>query len=288
MKLEEGMELLEKGVKNILDNNEVKEMLKVATMFHNYSFNNILMIYCQRRQATKVAGMATWNKLGRWVKKGEKGIAIFAPIFSKSTKKKDNKGEAEYDEAEPADIKRIVGFTIRYVYDIEQTQGKELPKSEILSCNPKGIRLTTDRSAVDLFEIIMAASPVPVTISGIETNGYYDPAKKEIVLNKGLSDLEKPMVLLHEIAHHLAIEANLHAKNKGSYPEAEVIAETAAFVAGYYLGMDTSSYAFPYVAGWGKDLDMILAWGKSALQVAKQIINIVESASEKEALKLAA
>ncbi len=94
------------------------------------------------------------------------------------------------------------------------------------------------------------------------------------------------MVLLHELAHHFAIKTELHAKS--ACPEAEVIAEAAAFIAGDHFGLDTSAYTFPYVAGWGKDINKILAWGKAATVVARQILDAINEGSGEINVPLAA
>ncbi len=291
MKIEEGMKRLEEGVKKILENGEVKALLKMATVFHKYSFNNMVLIFVQRPGATRVAGMTTWNRLGRWVKKGEKGIAILAPVLAKCVAKKKKgteESETEYDETETSQ-RRLVGYTVRYVYDIEQTQGKELPSSDALECDSAGIYMAEGGlSATELYEKIVAASPAPVRTQAIYdgAKGYYHITNKEIVLADNLTEHEKTMVLLHELAHHFAIKTELHAKS--ACPEAEVIAEAAAFIAGDHFGLDTSAYTFPYVAGWGKDINKILAWGKAATVVARQILDAINEGSGEINVPLAA
>ena len=279
MKIEEGMKRLEEGVKKILEKNEVKDLLKMAIVFHKYSFNNMILIFAQRPGAKRVAGMTTWNRLGRWVKKGEKGIAILAPVLAKCVAKKKKgteESETEYDETETSQ-RRLVGYTVRYVYDIEQTQGKELPTADALECDSAGIHIADGGlSAAELYEKIMAASPVPVRTETMfdGSKGYYSITNKEIVLADNLTENEKPMVLLHELAHHFAINAQLHVNR--ACPEAEVIAEAAAFIAGSYFALDTSAYSFPYVVGWGKDINKILTWGKAATVVARQILDAIK------------
>ena len=94
-------------------------MLKVASKFHRYSFNNHLMIFLQRPDTTVVAGFKRWKSLGRFVKKGEKGIAIFAPCRYK-TKVEDESGDEQV-------IDSIRGFRVVHVFDISQTEGDDLP-----------------------------------------------------------------------------------------------------------------------------------------------------------------
>jgi len=288
MKIEEGMKRLEEGVKKILEKNEVKDLLKMAIVFHKYSFNNMILIFAQRPGAKRVAGMTTWNRLGRWVKKGEKGIAILAPVIAKVKKRQKDDDETE-EYSEETVYRRLAGFTVRYVYDIEQTQGKELPTADALECDSAGIHIADGGlSAAELYEKIMAASPVPVRTETMfdGSKGYYSITNKEIVLADNLTENEKPMVLLHELAHHFAINAQLHVNR--ACPEAEVIAEAAAFIAGSYFALDTSAYSFPYVVGWGKDINKILAWGKAATVVARQILDAINEGSGEINVPLAA
>ncbi len=83
IKLKEYYDRMEQAVSTILANADVQQYLKKIALFRNYSFANTLLIMLQRPSATRVAGLHTWNKLGRYVKQGEKGIMIFAPVFAK-------------------------------------------------------------------------------------------------------------------------------------------------------------------------------------------------------------
>src|SRR5262249_27652206 len=99
--------------------------LSAMAKFHTYSFGNILLIARQKPDATNVAGIRTWNSLGRFVKPGEKGIFILAPMIGKKRshdEDTDAKG-TEKNDGQP----RLYGFRGVYVFDVAQTEGKELP-----------------------------------------------------------------------------------------------------------------------------------------------------------------
>lgn len=73
------LERLENGIKGAMESEKYKEFLKVQSQFHAYSFNNAMLIYLQRPDATRVAGYKSWQKFERFVMKGQKGISILAP-----------------------------------------------------------------------------------------------------------------------------------------------------------------------------------------------------------------
>ena len=118
-KLQAAHEKLQQAVAEIVSGDDWKQMLGFAAKFHRYSFNNQLMIFLQRPDATVVAGFNRWKSLGRSVIKGQKGIAIFAPCKYKT--------KVETDDGEEKSVQQIRGFRIAYVFDISQTEGEDLP-----------------------------------------------------------------------------------------------------------------------------------------------------------------
>ena len=235
-------------------------------------------------------GLTTWNRLGRYVKKGEKGIMIFAPMFGKQKRQESpDEGQDHVEEGNTAadtDGNRLVGFKAVYVYDIEQTDGAELTCDAL-----KGSTDFTASAGLDvrsLFEWILHISPAPVKFRAISGNcrGYYDALADEIVLAESLTDLERPKTLVHEIAHKLALSEKEHDMSLDDRPRAEVIAEGAAFVVCSHLGIDTGACSFSYVAAWGKDLKKIMSWGSAVMRVANRIIDLLDHCrldEEKEA-----
>ncbi len=235
-------------------------------------------------------GLKTWNRLGRYVKKGEKGIVIFAPMFGKQKRQEPPDGEQDHVEegnaAAGTDGSRLVGFKAVYVYDIEQTDGAELTCDALQGSTD--FTLTTGLDVRSLFEWIRNISPVPVKFQSMSGScrGYYDALADEIVLAESLTDLEKPKTLVHEIAHKLALAEKEHDLSLDDRPRAEVIAEGAAFVVCSYLGIDTGACSFSYVASWGKDLKKIMFWGSAVMRVANGIIDLLDRGwpeEEKEA-----
>ena len=235
-------------------------------------------------------GLKTWNRVGRYVKKGEKGIMIFAPMFGKQKRHEPSDGEGELVEEDSAigetDGTRLIGFKAVYVYDIAQTDGAEITCDELQGS--ADFTVAEDVDVCSLFEWILEVSPVPVKFQAIsgDRKGYYDALADEIVLAESLTDLEKPRTLIHEIAHKLALSAKEHDMSHEERPMAEVIAEGAAFVVCSYLGIDTGACSFSYVAAWGKDLKKILPWGSAVMRVANRIIDLLDRGrleEEKEA-----
>jgi antirestriction protein ArdC len=286
IKLKEYYDRMEQAVAAILTNADVRDYLKKIAFFRRYSFTNTLFIVMQKPSATRVAGLKTWNRLGRYVKKGEKGIMIFAPMFGKQKRQELSDGEQdlveEGDQIDEIDGTRLVGFKAVYVYDIEQTDGAELTCDALQASTDFTVSAGLDVRS--LFQWILRVSPVPVKFGAISGScrGYYDVLADEIVLADSLTDVEKPKTLIHEIAHKLALSGKEHDMSLDDRPRAEVIAEGAAFVVCSHLGIDTGACSFSYVASWGKDLKKIMAWGSAVMRVANMIIDLLDHCRPEE------
>jgi Zn-dependent peptidase ImmA (M78 family) len=258
-KVKELTEKLHEGIKNLFESDRYRDYLKTMAKFHNYSFNNSLLIWAQRPDATAVAGYKAWQtKFGRTVNPGSKGIMIYEPASYKRTLREkvlDQDGNPIKDK-EGNDVTREVErtfptFKVGYVFAYEDTSGKPLPS----------IVSILDRD-VDNFDAVMDAlrkiSPAPIRFDNVDggANGYYDLVTREIVVKASLPQAQKIKTAVHEISHSI-----LHDKIDGLDQEAdkrsmEVSAESVAFVVCSWLGMDTSEYSFGYVGGWsaGKEL----------------------------------
>jgi antirestriction protein ArdC len=275
IKIKDYHKRLVEGVTQVLESESFKEFLQFSAKFKRYSFGNTLLIWSQRPQASRLAGMKAWNLMGRHVKKGEKGIAIFAPLMKKV------KGYgAEADAVVKAETEnkgeRLVGFRAVYVWDIEQTDGKPVPElkteAPVMDGNPEM-----------LFVRILQASPVSVEYKDIKgsARGYYMPKEKRIILSIALKAEERCKTLLHELAHHLSYSEISEGFLSGlDRPAEEVIAEGAAFMASAHFGLDSSGYSFPYVASWSQDAEKVLSAGNVMRKVALQLIEIVENVNE--------
>lgn len=263
-KVKELYNRLLKGVENVFTSGRLEEFLRFQARFHRYSFGNTLLIYTQKPDATYVAGYKTWQKLGRYVKKGEHGIMIFAPCQKKVLVKNDETGE-ETEEV------HLAGFRVAYVFDISQTEGKPVPEfaKSIQSDTPAG---------EELYAVLLTVSPVPVEIGKLpgKAKGCYNPVTRRITIADWVTGDHRAKVLLHEIAHALAETAL--PKDEADRIRGELIAEGAAFIAASHFGIDAGEYSFDYLASWAGKPENMLKWGNEMQRVACRLIEMVEKA----------
>lgn len=252
------LETLEQGVKSVFTSENYINYLKFFSQFHNYSFNNVIMILMQYPTASRVASFRTWNKLGLKVKKGSKGIKVLVPIPYSYTKEEvvtDEFNNPRYDKngKEMVEETEVKGLTFRLgnVFDISQVEGDvEIPTlAKELQDNPKQLE--------EAIESLIRASEVPInydySLSSETAYGYYDLNEKAIYLRADLNSMHLFKTLIHEKAHSM-----LHNKDQNKYTreEAEVQAESTAFVVCNCLGFDTSTYSFGYIASWSKNKEL--------------------------------
>ena len=261
--LKEITERLEQGVKDIFTSEMYTKYLLTMSKFHNYSFNNTLLIAMQRPDATLVAGYNAWkNKFNRYVKKGEKGIQIIAPapVKEREEREKIDKDTGltvlnESGEPEIEVVERVIPrFRVTTVFDYAQTDGEPLPTLEVneLTARVKDYTL--------LKEAIEQVSPVPIRFGEIEGNakGYYSHVGKEICVRADMGESQTIKTMIHEVAHAMLHDSD-QMKQRGEEKDQltkETEAESIAFTVCSALGVDTSDYSFPYVASWasGKEL----------------------------------
>lgn len=263
-RLKEAHERLTEAVESIASGDDWKRMLKVASKFHRYSFNNQLMIFLQRPDATHVAGFNRWKSLGRIVKKGEKGLAIFAPCRYKTKVEDDNGNEKT--------LQSIKGFRVVHVFDISQTEGKELPGLDAV--RPK---LLDGDAPEGIWEVLVSqASDVGYEVirdrKGSE-NGYCDFLTKQIAVRPDVSGAQALKTLIHELGHAL-----LHGEDLPKSQEvAEVEVESVAYIVCSAIGLDTGGYSFPYVTRWaGGSTDLLKESADRVISCAKQILGRLE------------
>lgn len=267
---------LEQGVSDMFSSNRFKEYLNFVAKFHRYSYFNTLLILMQKNNASMVAGFKKWNEMGRFVKKGEKGIAILAPSFTKVPLKEekgkqtlDDKGKPVIGEGE----KRLNYFLSVYVFDISQTDGEPLPQ---IVHDYSGDVNNYD----ELYDALSQISPYPIQICKLNngTKGECSYSTRKILLSEDLSQAQTLKTLIHEIAHaklHIvhSIEGGDRATNIHR-TDAEIEAESVAYVVCQHLNIDTSDYSFGYIANWskGKDTNQL----KAALQtISKESDKII-------------
>jgi len=277
-KVEELFERMLKGVTSLLSTGKIAEFLAFQAKFHRYSFNNVLLIFLQYPKATQVAGMKKWNELGRKVKKGEKGIAIFAPRKKKIGTLKETNGIT--GDEEERSIFLVTGFQVVYVFDVSQTEGKTLPERPVL------VEVSQEQEN-GLLDRLLRICPVPVTEvpKTVLRNGRgdYSPDKQAIRLRADLNPAMKAKTLMHEISHHLVFSVlgedswAIRATEINGYARGEIIAEGAAYIAAAHFGLDTSQYSFTYLAIWAEEPENMLKWGSAVQKTASALIDLVES-----------
>lgn len=262
-KVKDALHKIEEGVTALLNSERWIEHLKFQARFHNYSWGNCILIRAQFPEATYVAGIKTWNELGRYVKKGERGIAILAPCFRKK------KIETEDGEEE---IKVLSGFRIVHVFDISQTEGKPLPQVEIAKIL---------QGETELYSLLKQICPFRVeekdSLNG--ANGRFVGGVVQILTS--LPTAQKTKTLIHEWAHGI-LHGDFAAKFERRQIELE--AESVAFSVCHVLGLDTSEYTFGYLASWGgKDAVKLLRESADRIQKAThEILSAIEAVNWKE------
>ena len=233
---------LEQGVDEMFSSERYQQYLNTVSKFHNYSFNNCMLILMQRPGATQVAGYKTWQSLGRQVKKGEKSIQIFAPIQHKF------KQHVIKDDGTEEDLEKFYNtYRTVPVFDISQTEGTELPQ---IAVEMKGDVAGYD----EILEKISKAATVPVEIGKISTDalGYYSKSENRIVVKSGMSQAQTIKTTVHEVAHSIMHCENGSERNADRKTK-EVEAESVAYIVCNAIGLDTSEYSFGYIADWSSN-----------------------------------
>ena len=288
-KLKEITDRLEQGITELFESERYREYLQVMSKFHNYSFNNTLLIAMQKPDASLVAGFSAWkNTFKRNVVKGEKGIKIIAPSPFKI--------KQEVEKIDPQTQKPVIGrdgkpvteekevtipaYKVVSVFDVSQTEGRELPNIgvDMLTGDVEQYR--------DFFAALEKTSPVPIGFEEIAggAHGYYHLEEKRIAIDEGMSELQTLKTAIHEIAHAKLHDIDLNApkEERGDRPDRrtrEVQAESVAYTVCQHYGLDTSDYSFGYVAGWssGRELAELKASLETIRGAAAEIINGIDA-----------
>lgn len=253
---------LENGIKELYASGKYAAYISAMSKFHHYSFGNALLILLQCPNASHVAGYTTWKRVfGRNVKKQEKGIRILAPCPRKQYVWQEAKDPATGKTIRNPDgtakmetaLVTIPRFKVATVFDISQTEGRELPSIGVT-------RLTGDvENFSEYYERLVDLSPVAVEIDAVpgEANGYFSAAEDRIVLRPEMSQIQTIKTLIHEIAHaKLHDQRDVSPEERKQRNEKEVEAESIAYVVCQHFGIDTSEYSFGYVAGWSKGKEL--------------------------------
>lgn len=283
---------LENGISQVFQSGQYAEYLSAMSKFHHYSFSNSMLIFMQRPDATCVAGYNDWkNKFGRHVKAHEHGIQILAPSTHRRWVRQEKLDPETNQPVCGADgepvmewVKvRTVKFRVVTVFDISQTEGKELPALGVTE-------LSGDVAEYErMVSMLKALSPLPVVFEAFpgKAKGYCSHIENRIVVQPGMSQAQTIKTLIHEIAH-----AKLHPPpdilntERPDRSAREVEAESVAYVVCQHFGIDTSDYSFAYVANWsrGKGVDVLRASMDRIHAAATELISCMEG-QEKEQVR---
>lgn len=238
---------------------QLTRYLSMMARFHRYSFGNVLMILSQRPDATHVAGFHAWRQLGRFVRKGEKGIVILAPMAIKP--KEDRAEDAEPGKAD----KPVLRFRGVYVFDVTQTDGEPLPEPAEVSGDPSG-HLDRLRALIAERGIALEYDEVPSGALGVSRGG-------RIGIRAGLEPAVEFSVLTHELAHEL-----LHHREErpASKSVRETEAEAVAFVVCRAIGLETGTAASDYIQLYGGNAETLAASLGRIQRTAAEIIESVQ------------
>ena len=278
-------EQLEQGVAEIFTSEKYTEYLNTMAKFHNYSFNNTLLIAMQKPEATLVAGYQAWQKkFNRQVKRGEKGIQIIAPAPFKE-KQEIEKTDPETGEIvigkdgqpETEVVERVITkFRVTTVFDVSQTTGEPIPEFEVSELDGDVLIYH------DFMESLKMVAPVPIRFVEIdgEAKGFYQLVDKYIAIQPGMSEAQTMKTAVHETAH-----AVLHDRDQMEVEgivkdqlTREVEAESVAYVVCNHFGLDTSEYSFSYIASWssGKNMKELRASMDTIRKTSADMIGQIE------------
>lgn len=288
-KVQELTDKLERGLTELFNSDSYKNYLSTMSKFHNYSFNNTLLIAMQKPEASLVAGYKAWQKtFDRHVNKGEKAIRILAPAPYKIKEERDKidpvtqeimldrDGNPQKEEVEIT----IPAFRAVSVFDVSQTDGKPIPELEAKEL------LSDVEGYQDMIHAVEAVSPVPIEMEEIagESKGYFDREARRIAVQENMSESQTLKTMIHEVAHsklhNKEVEQDEQARKDRNTKEVE--AESIAYTVCQHFGVDTSEYSFGYIAGWssGRDTKELKSSMDTIRRTASELITGIEEQLE--------
>lgn len=240
----------------------LKRLLEVSARFHDYSFRNQLLIAMQRPDATRVAGFQAWKKLGRFVKKGEKGIAIIAPMVGK-------KAEADTTDSQTT----VFGFRAVYVFDVASTDGEPLPEIRDVQGDPA--------DKLDTLKAFAAGQGIALEYEADLGGAQGMSCGGRVVILEGLGAAEEFATLAHELAHEL-----LH-RDKATRPASKTVRETeaeaVAFVVCTAAGLQGGNTASDYIQLYQGDAETLSASLERIQQTAAALISAFHTSEKRGA-----
>ena len=277
-KIKAALNRIEDSLQAINTDEDWLKFLSFQAQFYNYSFGNAMLIFSQNPNATYVKGYKAWNQLGRYVKKGSKGLAILAPCIRKVEvfKEPENKNLYHDEEAEKEIRKVVSGFRIAYVYDIADTDGDD----SMLPVLVTGLAGNSEQEK-EIYERLLnviSKEHCVQEVSGTASKGSFNLETKVISIRDDLEYLQKIKTLLHEYAHLL--DFKMHPEDGISRNRRELIAESVAFIVSLRLGLDTSRYSMSYIKSWLKDKEELKIIADSVQKIAYTIITELAESSD--------
>lgn len=281
-KVQDLTDKLERGLTELFNSDSYKNYLSTMSKFHNYSFNNTLLIAMQKPEASLVAGYNAWQKnFGRHVNKGEKAIRILAPVPYKIKEERekvdpvtqeimiDRDGNPQKEEVEIT----IPAFRAVSVFDVSQTDGKPIPELETKEL------LSDVDGYQDMIHAVEAVSPVPIEMEEIDSGakGYFDREARRIAVQENMSESQTLKTMIHEVAHSKLHNKEVEQARKDRNTK-EVEAESIAYTVCQHFGVDTSEYSFGYIAGWssGRDTKELKSSMDTIRRTASELITGIE------------
>jgi hypothetical protein len=270
-KTKDALECLEKGLETLLDAENWVQYLRFQSNFHRYSFHNQILIWAQCPNATYCAGFQQWRKMNRHVCKGERGLAILAPLIRKTDSDEclENTGQQQSDGENGTQKKVLFGYRTVYVWDVSQTDGEPLPMVSM----PEVVQGDTE-----LYARLQDVCPFPVieVSLGDGIRGSFNHQEQRIRVADDMPEAQKAKTLVHEWAHGLLHSLSTRRPDKETR---ELEAESTAYVVCHALGLDTSSYSFSYITGWsGKEaIETLKLCGSRIQKAADAILSALEA-----------
>ena len=263
MNREEALEMTNRGVDELIaaleqgKSERLLEYLAFQARFHQYSFCNCLLIAMQKPEATHVAGFHRWRELGRFVKKGERGIMILAPLVRRR-----QSSETDYDGEEATSVRSVIGFRTAYLFDVSQTDGAEVPEFSSISGDP-GELIVQLRTLVASYGVELRYEEQLGGAEGLSEGG-------KIAILQGLSAASEFAVLVHELAHERLHRTDRRRETTRRVRELE--AEAVAFVVTRAVGLDGLNRSSDYIQLYGGDKEMFVASLAHIQRVAADLI----------------
>ena len=254
-------EILVENVTNLINSDQYKAALSFRQSFqHEYSFRNLFLIFAQCPEARMIAGYRKWQTIGRQVRKGERSIAILAPMIRK-------------DENTNKD--KVVGYRSVNVFDIGQTDGKDIPAM------PEAKMILGDNKAIldarKACEALAESIGVEVEYKPLDGPcGVFLPQYAKILVDTSLQPAHRLKTLVHELAHAMLD----HGTSDKPRHVLELEAESAAYIVCDSLGLDTGDYSFAYLAGWAEKAEEVITAADRACKLADKIMDKITPVAE--------